>query len=664
MDFATILKSGHVDLAAQLRDRTLDLVMQRDDIYEYYHPQTGAPPPKATSIFGWTSALFIDLAIKASHGTVILLTGDSRARLTCVGSSGYIRPRSKCSVITRVANPPIDSGQSGALFLVAISTQSSREVKAMEQFLATETLIIELLLIVSLVAIAVRRLRVPYTVALVVVGLLITFQQPLEIDLTPELILALFVPPLVFEAAFHIDFYRLRDNLVSILMLAIPGVLLTTVIVGVIVAAGIHLPLTTALVFGALISATDPVAVVALFRALGAPKQLTVLVEGESLFNDGTAIVVFNLMLTAAGAAVVTSGSTQTSFDLGRAAVDFVVVSAGGLGVGGLLGWLIARLIAQLDDYLIETTLTTVLAFGAYLIAERLHFSGVLAVVAAGLINGNVGPRGMSPTTRIVLFNFWEYLAFVANSLVFLLIGLDVNIPQIVVNIVPIGIAVLAVVVSRALVVYALTWLINRRTPTVSRPYQHVLFWGGLRGAIGLALALSLPATFADRELLRVMAFGVVLFTLLGQGTTMQFLLSRLGLTQQAEERLEFERRHGRLMAIRAARERLEQLYREGTLSELTWKQLAPEVDQQVQAQLEAQHELLNQHPVLQAEELEDAKREGLHTQRATLATLLRDGIISERTYGELIAEVDMALEESSESNADELLQPDVNLDE
>ncbi len=534
----------------------------------------------------------------------------------------------------------------------------------MEQFLATETLIIELLLIVSLVAIAVRRLRVPYTVALVVVGLLITFQQPLEIDLTPELILALFVPPLVFEAAFHIDFYRLRDNLVPILMLAIPGVLLTTVIVGVIVAAGIHLPLTTALVFGALISATDPVAVVALFRALGAPKQLTVLVEGESLFNDGTAIVVFNLMLTAAGAAVVTSGSTQTSFDLGRAAVDFVVVSAGGLGVGGLLGWLIARLIAQLDDYLIETTLTTVLAFGAYLIAERLHFSGVLAVVAAGLINGNVGPRGMSPTTRIVLFNFWEYLAFVANSLVFLLIGLDVNIPQIVVNIVPIGIAVLAVVVSRALVVYALTWLINRRTPTVSRPYQHVLFWGGLRGAIGLALALSLPATFADRELLRVMAFGVVLFTLLGQGTTMQFLLSRLGLTQQAEERLEFERRHGRLMAIRAARERLEQLYREGTLSELTWKQLAPEIDQQVQAQLEAQHELLNQHPVLQAEELEDAKREGLRTQRATLATLLRDGIISERTYGELIAEVDMALEESSESNADELLQPDVNLDE
>jgi Na+:H+ antiporter len=534
----------------------------------------------------------------------------------------------------------------------------------MEQFRATETLMIELLLIVSLVAIAVRRLRVPYTVALVVVGLLITFQQPLEIDLTPELILALFVPPLVFEAAFHLDVHRLRDNLVPILVLAVPGVLLTTVMVGVIVAAGANLSLTTALVFGALISATDPVAVVALFRALGAPKSLTVLMEGESLFNDGTAIVVFNLMLAAAGVAAVTGGDPQTHFDLGRAVVDFIIVVVGGLGVGGLLGWLVARLIAHLDDYLIETTLTTVLAFGAYLIAERLHFSGVLAVVAAGLVNGNLGPRGMSPTTRIVLFNFWEYLAFIANSLVFLLIGLDVNIPQIIANLVPIGIAVFAVVVTRALVVYGLTWLINRHTPKVSRPYQHVLFWGGLRGAISLALALSLPATFADRELVRVMAFGVVLFTLLGQGTTMQFLLNRLGLTRRTEEKLEFERRHGRLMATRAARERIEQWYREGTISELTWKQLTPEMDQEIQAQLNAQHELLQQHPGLQAEELEDAKREGLRTQRATLATLLRDGVISEHTYEELLDELDAALDESPASNGGESLAAEANLGE
>ena len=516
----------------------------------------------------------------------------------------------------------------------------------MEQFLATETLIIELLLIVSLVAIAVRRLRVPYTVALVVVGLLITFQQPLEINLTPELILALFVPPLVFEAAFHIQFNRLRDSLIPILVLAVPGVLLTTGMVGLIVAAGVNLPLSSAFVFGALISATDPVAVVALFRALGAPRRLAVLVEGESLFNDGTAIVVFSLMLTAAGVTLAPGEAAPVSaLDVGRTAVNFVVVSVGGVSVGGLLGWLISRLIARLDDYLIETTLTTVLAFGAYLIAERLHFSGVLAVVAAGLVNGNIGPKGMSPTTRIVLFNFWEYLAFVANSLVFLLIGLDVNIPQIAANIGPIVIAVLAVLVSRMVIVYGLNWLIGWRGRRVSRPYQHVMFWGGLRGAISLALALSLPASLTGRDLLRVMAFGVVLFTLLAQGTTMQFLLRRLGLVQRVEEKLEYERRHGRLMAARAARERLEQLHREGMLSATTWERLAPAMDDQVQTHLDAQHELLGQMPSLQAEELEDARREGLRAQRAMLSGLLRDGVISEQAYEVLIAEVDAELE-------------------
>jgi CPA1 family monovalent cation:H+ antiporter len=529
----------------------------------------------------------------------------------------------------------------------------------MERFLATETLIIELLLIVSLVAIVVRRLRIPYTVALVVVGLVITFQQPVEIELTPELILALFVPPLVFEAAFHIDFRRLRDNLAPILVLAVPGVMLTTVLVGLIVSAGASLPLSTALVFGALISATDPVAIVAVFRALGVPRRLGVLVEGESLFNDGTAIVVFNLVLAAALAGGV--AAQDAGFGLLAAAVEFARVSAGGIAVGIGLGWLVSQLIARLDDYLIETTLTTVLAFGAYLVAERLHFSGVLAVVGAGIVNGNIGPRGMSPTTRIVLFNFWEYLAFVANSLVFLLIGLEVNIPQIVANIEPIAIAVLAVMASRALVVYGLTWLTGLRGPKTPRPYRHVLFWGGLRGAIGLALALSLPASLPDRELLRVMAFGVVLFTLLAQGTTMQLLLRRLGLVERVEAELEYERRHGRLMAARAARERLEQLYRHGTISMATWEQLASELDDQIQKSLDAQYELLREQPSLGAQELDDARREGFRAGRARLATLLSDGVVSEQVYGELVGEIDAALQAERATIADEEVPDEVD---
>jgi monovalent cation:H+ antiporter, CPA1 family len=516
----------------------------------------------------------------------------------------------------------------------------------MEQFLATETLIIELLLIVSLVALAVRRLRIPYTVALVIVGLVITFQKPLEIDLTPELILSLFIPPLVFEAAFHLEFKSLRENWLPIVALAIPGVLLTTAIVGAVVSWGAGISLSSGLVFGALIAATDPVAVIALFKALGAPKRLTTLVESESLFNDGTAIVVFKLMLVIALPAVIgNAGDAHASVDFLSATVDFLRVSIGGLLIGIGLGWVIAQIIARVDDYLIETMLTTVLAFGAYLVAERLHVSGVLATVAAGIVTGNLGLKGMSPTTRIVLFNFWEFLAFVANSLVFLLIGLEVNLREIGANIVPIAIALSAVLISRALVAYGLTALTNLRSKNiVPFNFQHVLFWGGLRGAISLALALSLPTTLAERDSLRVMTFGVVLFTLLAQGTTMQFLLRRLGIGQPEPLELEYERRHGRLLAAQAALRRVEEMHKNNMLSLTTWKKIEPELKEQVATALNEQTELLEQHHELQIEEHEDAKLEGLRAQRAALATMLSSGLLSDAVFEELVTEVDDAI--------------------
>ncbi|CAN5379021.1 Na+/H+ antiporter [soil metagenome] len=520
----------------------------------------------------------------------------------------------------------------------------------MENFLATETIIIELLLIVSIVALAVRRLRIPYTVALVVVGLLITFQKPLEIELTPELILSLFIPPLVFEAAFHLDFKSLRENWLPIVVLAIPGVLVTTVIVGLIVSWGVGISLPAALVFGALIAATDPVAVVSLFKALGAPKRLTTLVESESLFNDGTAIVVFKLLLAVAlSTAVGMTGNATGSFDLLAATVDFFRVSAGGLLVGVCLGWIIAQIIARVDDYLIETMLTTVLAFGAYLVAERFHVSGVLAVVAAGIVTGNIGLKGMSPTTRIVLFNFWEFLAFVANSLVFLLIGLDVNLREIGNNIIPIAIALAAVLLSRALVVYGITALSNLfSTNKVPFAYRHVLFWGGLRGAISLALALSLPLALAERETLRVMTFGVVLFTLLAQGTTMQFLMRRLGLGVAPEPELEYERRHGRLLGAQAALRRLEEMHSDSMLSLATWQKIEPKLRQQVATALAAQMKLFEEYPDLQVEEHEDAELEGLRAERASLATMLASGMISDQIYDELVEEVDNAISQIS----------------
>jgi monovalent cation:H+ antiporter, CPA1 family len=505
-----------------------------------------------------------------------------------------------------------------------------------EQFLQTETLIIELLLVVSLVAMAVRRLRVPYTIALVVAGLVITFQQPVTIDLAPALIMALFVPPLVFEAALHINVRLFLHNLPAIVLLAVPGVILTTLIVAAILSLGAAIALPAALVFGALISATDPVSVVATFRALNIPKRLGILVEAESLLNDGTAIVTFGVML-----AIALAGR----FDLVSSAFDFVRVSVGGLVTGLVLGWAVSLLIARIDDYLIETTLTTILAFGSYLIADRLGFSGVLAVVVAGLVNGNLGLRGMSPTTRIVLFNFWEYVAFLANSLVFLLIGLQVNVPALLANWQPVLMAILAVLASRVVVVYGLSWGVNRFLERIPLSWQHVLSWGGLRGAVSLALALSLPAELgAQRDLLRVMAFGVVLFTLIVQGATMRPLLVRLGLVGRGENELDYERRHARLTALRIAAQRLDDMHRDGLLSTPTWEGLKSEMSGRLSDLAAQVREALHADPNLEATELLNARRELLRAQRVALMGLLADSVISGDVFEELSAEIDAAL--------------------
>ncbi|MDR3573475.1 MAG: Na+/H+ antiporter [Anaerolineaceae bacterium] len=514
----------------------------------------------------------------------------------------------------------------------------------MEQFIQTEAIIIGLLLVVALVAMIVRRLRIPYIVTLVAAGLFLTLRSPFRVELTPELILTLFVPPLVFEAAFHLNLNELRHNLSSILTFAVPGVILTTLIVGGILALTGSASLPLAFLFGALISATDPLAVVATFRKLGVPARLTVLIEGESLLNDGTAIVMFNLML-----AVVLTGH----FDLLSSAVDFVRVAVGGVIIGLGLGWIVSALIERVDDYLVEMTLTTVLAFGSYLLAEQLQLSGVLAVVAAGLVNGNLGSRGMSPTSRIMLSNTWEYIAFLANSVVFLLIGLQGNLPDLGSAWRDVLAAILAVLAARVVIVYGLGWLINqlstRPAPASQKQlplkWQHVLSWSGLRGAISLALVLSLPASLgSQRDILRLMAFGVVLFTLLIQSTSMWPLIRWLRIVTQSEAQVEYEMNHARLTSLRMADSRIDRLYSEGLLSPHAWEKLKQFVTQQAETLLSTVRDLLQADPELESQELEKGWRELFRSQRSALVDLRRDGVIKEEVYEKLTAEIDAQL--------------------
>jgi len=495
-------------------------------------------------------------------------------------------------------------------------------------------LIAGLLLIASAGTVIARRLRVPYTVGLVVIGLALAILFPLQVEIVPQIILALLVPPLVFEAAFHIRFEDLRRDFWLIILLAVPGVILTTFMVGGLVTWATGLAIQAALVFGAMVAATDPVAVVALFRRLGAPRRLQVLLEGESLFNDGTAIVLYGVVLQIA---------LGGQFSAAESVAQFMSVAGGGVVLGIMLGLLASQAIARIDDPLVETTLTTVLAFGAYLIGESLHVSGVLAVVAAGLVNGNVGPRGMSATTRILVVNFWEYAAFLANSLIFLLIGIAIDVRLLVQNWEAIGWGILAALLARVISIYGFS-IFGREIPA---KWKHVLFWGGLRGAIALALALSLPEAgifSVERERLQAMAFGLALFTLLVQGISMNWVAKRLKLVQRTPAQDEYERRHARFVAGRAAYDYLRRRSSEGLISEHTWQRLAPVMQRQNEALVEAVKQVMTSDPAVEAEELDTARREALRAQRAALTGLLRDSVISEETYSELVTEVDEAL--------------------
>jgi len=388
------------------------------------------------------------------------------------------------------------------------------------------------LLIASLIALLTKKLRVPYTVGLVLAGLVLAIitplirQQPEAVSaeqirsvLIPELILFMLLPPLVFEAAFHVRWGDLRASIKPIMAFAIPGVILTMLVVGLVIHWGAGVALPAALVFGALISATDPIAVVALFHSLGAPKQLLVLLEGESLFNDSTAIVLFHTML----------GIVATSqFRPLASILDFLLVAIGGLLIGGAIGLLATFALKRVTDHLVEIALSLVTAYGAYLLAERLEVSGVLAVLVAGLVSGNVRAKEMPESSKSRMLDFWEFAAFLANSFIFLLIGLTTKLDLLLDNISYVALAILAVLLSRAVVIYGF----SRFSKNIPPAFQHVLFWGGLRGAVSLALALSLTSAElgANLEVLQAMAFGVVLFTVLAQGTSMAAIVKRLNL--------------------------------------------------------------------------------------------------------------------------------------
>ena len=500
--------------------------------------------------------------------------------------------------------------------------------------LSTEVTLVGLLAIAAAVAIVVSRIKVPFTVALVLVGLGLSFTTAFDIDLSKDLILGVLVPPLVFEATMHLPWHRLKTDLVSILTLAIGGTLIGTFLVAVLIRPFVDVPWPAALAFGALISATDPVAVVACFRSLGVDKRLTTLVEGESLFNDGAAIVIFGL-----------ASAGSVGFSVGGAIGEFLGVSLGGLLVGAVLGYLVATvLLKHLDDHLLETAITLALAFGAYVVAEKFHVSGILAVVAAGIIVGEAGLDNTSPTTRLSLENFWELLSFIVNAFVFLLIGLRIDIAQMSHHVPAILVAVLAILVARAVIVYGTSLVQNRFSATryLPRGIQHALYWGGLRGAVSLALALTLEFSFDTRaaEILQVMTFGVVLFTLLVQGTTIKRLLDRVGISRPSVSPLEHQRRQARLFAARAGRKELGRLHREDVLQPSLWQTLDDLYLDDLEEGRASMGVHLRENPNLETGMFLRVRADLLKAERAGLLDAVRRGLVTAEVSKEVTSDL------------------------
>lgn len=396
--------------------------------------------------------------------------------------------------------------------------------------------VVGLLLVAAAILAATKRVRVPFTVVLVLVGIVLAqiaqrfpgFFDPLRsLSISPDLILYVFLPTLVFESAFNMDARALRRDIGAVLLLAAPGLLLSTALIGYIVHWSTSIPLAPALLLGAILSATDPVAVIAVFKQLGAPRRLTTLVDGESLFNDATAIVLSRILLG------VMAMGTLNGDALFNGAVQFVSLFIGGLLVGWVLGMITGFLLGKVvDDPAIEITLTTVVAYLSFLMAEDVfHVSGVMAVVAAGVTLGDWGRMRVSPPVRAYLEHFWSYMSFVANALIFLLVGLTIHLPEVWASLRTLLWVIVAMLISRAIMIYGLTPLLGRLpgSEAIDAAYRKLLYWGGLRGAVALALVLSLPS-FEFTHTFVALVTGAVLFTLLVQGLSIEPVMRRLGL--------------------------------------------------------------------------------------------------------------------------------------
>lgn len=379
---------------------------------------------------------------------------------------------------------------------------------------------IHLLLIACLVAIISTRTRVPYTVGLVLVGLFLSYagSDP-STHLSHDLIFHLLLPPLIFEAAFLLKWKVLKPILVPVIVLATGGVLIAAAVSASLLYALSGLSLLTCLIIGIVLSATDPVSVLALLKEAKLPPRIHKLLEAESLFNDGTASVLFMLVPLAVAGTVSPAGIAAMS----------LTCIAGGIATGIATGFAAMAIAGRTKDHLVEITMTVIAAYGSFNLAESFHASGILSTLSAGMVIGNLDRFGaISEKGLEAAHSFWEFACFVANSFIFILIGIDLELWEVPGETRLIVLTIVAMLVGRAVCVYGWSAPLARTKHRLPLNVQNLLFWGGLRGALSIALVLSLPATMPERNMMITAVFHAVVFSIIVQGITVTPLIHRV----------------------------------------------------------------------------------------------------------------------------------------
>ncbi|NJK47637.1 sodium:proton antiporter [Candidatus Gracilibacteria bacterium] len=427
-------------------------------------------------------------------------------------------------------------------------------------------ILVILLLVATGVGLLTRWLRIPYVTGLVLAGLPITEVWSRRIGLEPSLVLNLFLPILIFEAAINTDISRLRSTFKPIALLAGPGSVFSSAIVAVLVKYGLGLTWIPALLVGVILANTDTVSMIAVFKDIRVPSRLSTIVEGETLFNDAAALVSFNLILT-----VYRTGS----LNFVEGVRELLYVALGGSIVGLVLGYLSLPIFNRLDDPLSSLLLTIAVSLGTFQVGQFLGVSGAVAVVVAGLIFGNLGlARTPSASERITLLSFWEYASFGVNTFIFLLIGIEI-IPMTLWQILPsILFVILAYQLGRVLSVYLLLAGLRWFDRPIPLRWQHVLFLGNIKGSLSMALALSVPLALPGREEIVMLVFGAVLFSLVGQGLSLPWLVKQLKLSKFSESRQQIEEWQAQLMAAKAAQDELDSLLKSGVLPKAVYEEM------------------------------------------------------------------------------------------